>query len=85
MYIEFKLPQGAGGATAGHALYEIKREIELWANRYNIRYTQKTIKYTHRLAFDHDETYTLFSMTWSPESKHYWMNFQLLNIANERY
>ena len=53
MYIVFHLPKGAGGQTAGYALSLIKEEVARWAQRYDIRYTEKTIKYDHRVAFDH--------------------------------
>lgn len=46
-------------------LERIRSEIDAWNQRYNIRFTQKTVKNTHRLAFDHAENYTLFFMTWS--------------------
>jgi hypothetical protein len=84
MYIEFRLPQGAG---AGYALSTIKQEVEKWAERYQIKYTEKTIKYTHRVAFDQDEYYSLFSMTWSPSNKYPpdWLEFSMVNIGNERY
>jgi len=85
MYIEFRLPQGAG---AGYALSTIKQEVEKWAERYQIKYTEKTIKFTHRVAFDQDEYYSLFSMTWNPENINKysgWLSFSIMNIGNERY
>ena len=78
-------PTGAAGHAALHALDQIKHEIEAWAKKHNVRYTQKTVKYTHRLAFDDDTMYTLFSMTWNPEHQFSWMNFRIVNIANETY
>ena len=44
MYIEFRLPQGAGGQSPGYALSIIKQEVEKWAERYQVKYSQKTIK-----------------------------------------
>jgi hypothetical protein len=88
MYIEFRLPQGAGGQSPGYALSIIKQEVEKWADRYQVKYTQKTIKYTHRVAFDHDEYYSLFSMTWNPENINKypgWLSFSIMNIGNEKY
>jgi PhoPQ-activated pathogenicity-related protein len=85
MYIEFRLPQGAG---AGYALSIIKQEVEKWAERYQVKYTEKTIKYTHRVAFDQDEYYSLFSMTWNPENINKypsWLSFSIMNIGIERY
>jgi hypothetical protein len=85
MYIEFRLPHGAG---PGYALSIIKQEVEKWAERYQVKYTQKTIKHTHRVAFDQDEYYSLFSITWNPENiDKYpsWLSFSIMNIGNERY
>jgi hypothetical protein len=86
MYIEFRLPPGGRGA--GYALSIIKQEVEKWAERYQVKYTEKTIKYTHRVAFDQDEYYSLFSMTWNPENINKysnWLSFSIMNIGNERY
>jgi hypothetical protein len=44
----------------------IKLNIIDWATQHHIAYTQKTVKYTHRLAFDDDRYYTFFSLTWAP-------------------
>lgn len=84
MYIRFRLPQGAGGLTASVILPQIKREVESWAQQYGIRYTQKTIKYEHRVAFDHDETYTLWAMTWNPRAERRF-EYELVNVAGEKY
>ena len=64
MFIEFKLPQDE---SYGFVLNLIQLDIAEWANRYGIPYTQKTIKYTHRLAFDQDRFYTVFATTWKSE------------------
>ena len=62
MFIEFQLPQDE---SYGYVLQSIRLNIVDWATRYNIPYTQKTIKYTHRLAFDRDQYYTIFATTWN--------------------
>ena len=87
MYIVFTLPSGGGGAVAGHALWQIKQEVEKWAMQYGVQYSQKTIKYTHRLGFNKDEHFTLFSMTWNPLEleKRSYLKFQIVNIENEKY
>lgn len=77
MYIEFDLPRdGAYTATLG----ALKIAISRWATKYQIPYTQKTIKYTHRLGFDHEEYFSLFSMTWDWD-----YNFRIVNISKQRY
>ena len=68
MYIEFRLPTGAGGMAAGHALALIKKDIEVWAQKYNIKYKTKLHKYTYRLSLGNDKEYTQFALTWEPHS-----------------
>ena len=80
MFIEFRLPQGASGQTAYYALSVIQKEIQIWLDQHQIPATQKTIKYTHRLGFNKDEHFSLFSMTWNPH-----IPFQINNIINDSY
>jgi len=61
MYIEFELPQGP---SYNFVLTMVKLNIIDWATQHHIPYTQKTVKYTHRLAFDDDRYYTFFALTW---------------------
>lgn len=63
MYIEFSLPENN---SYNYVLTLIKLNIVEWATTQQIPYTQKTIKYTHRLAFDRDEYYSIFTLTWNP-------------------
>ena len=77
MYIEFQLPRGD---EYGLELEYIKVEIVDWATKYNIPYTQKTIKYTHRLGFNKNEHFSLFSMTWNSK-----IPFRIINVNNEKY
>lgn len=85
MYIEFKLPTVAGGLIAGQALYQIKQELEVWSMRYQVPYTQKTIKYTHRVGLNKPEHFSLFSLTWAPSSEASWFEYQIIDIVNQRY
>jgi hypothetical protein len=74
MYIEFRLPNGAGGMAAGYALSSIKHDIEIWAEKYNIPYKTKRHKLTFRLCLNTDKDYTQFILTWDPKfvvSKHF--------------
>jgi hypothetical protein len=68
MYIEFRLPNGAGGMAAGHALELIKRDIKTWAEKYGVEYRTKVHKYTYRLCLNSDKDYTQFALTWEPHS-----------------
>jgi hypothetical protein len=78
MYVEFKLPESLAHVVLG----AIKSSINLWADKYKIPatgYSQKTIKYTHRLGFNKEEYFSLFSMTYTG------FDFRIVNIVNEKY
>ena len=77
MYIEFQLPHDE---SYGLALGLLKVDIVDWATQYNVPYTQKTIKYTHRLGFNNEKYFSLFSMTWNAK-----IPYRIVNIENERY
>jgi hypothetical protein len=67
MYIEFRLPSGAGGAAAGTALAQINIDIDRWVKKYDIKsYRTKIHKYTYRLSLSNDKVYTHFALTWDP-------------------
>ena len=67
MYIEFRLPMGAGGAAAHVALNQINIDIDNWARNNNIQtYKTKIHKYTYRLCLRSDKDYTHFALTWDP-------------------
>lgn len=79
MYIEFRLPQGAGGMAAAMVLGKIRTDLAKWQAQYQIEYTQKTVKYTHRVCFDSPEQYTFFLTTWNPDSE-YSTRFTVINL-----
>lgn len=67
MYIEFRLPTGAGGMAAGVALKHIRIDIDDWVGRFEIQnYKTKLHKYTYRLCLASDQDYTQFALTWNP-------------------
>jgi len=85
MYIEFQLPTGAGGQAANYALGLVRNKLSAWAKKYSIEYRQKIIKYTLRVTFDSDESYTLFALTWTADSKHpSWTNYRLITDLNNK-
>ena len=68
MYIEFRLPSGAGGAAAGIALTHIKIDVDDWVRKHNIKnYRTKLHKYTYRLCLENDKAYAYFALTWNPQ------------------
>ena len=80
MYIRFDI-------RYTNELEDIKQEVKNWAERYGIRYTYKTIKYHHRVGFDHNEHFSLFAMTWNPKELELrpWLKYQLVNVVGEKY
>jgi len=71
MYIEFSLPNGSAGQAAAHANRIISLALAKWAEKYDIAYTSKIVKYIKRVTFEQDEHYSLFAMTWNPDKKYY--------------
>jgi hypothetical protein len=68
MYIEFRLPSGAGGAAAGTALAQINVDIDSWVRKFGITsYRTKIHKYTYRLCLADHQAYTHFALTWDPQ------------------
>jgi hypothetical protein len=68
MYIEFRLPSGAGGAAAGHAAYLIKKEVAEWAEKHQVPYRTKAHKYTLRVILESEQAYTHFQLSWDSKS-----------------
>jgi hypothetical protein len=67
MYIEFRIPNG-GGLAPPYALHFLKKELEVWKELHGIPYTEKTVKFSHRVCFDKPEDYSFFLMSWEPKS-----------------
>ena len=68
MYIEFRLPSGAGGVAAGTALTHINIDIDDWVRKFDIRnHRTKLHKYTYRLCLASEKDYTQFALTWNPK------------------
>ncbi len=85
MYIEFRLPQGAGGMTATYALATLRDRLYNWAAKYKVEFRTKTIKYTLRVTFDSDDLYPLFGLTWMPDPKYpSWTNYRLVVNLNNK-
>ena len=74
MYIEFSLPSDF-----------VQNKLSAWAAKYNIKYRTKVFKYTLRVTFDSDESYTLFAMTWVPHPEHpEWTTYRLITDLNNK-
>ena len=71
MYVEFTLPNGAGGHAAVYVNQLLNRELHKWSDKYEIPYTKKIAKLKVKVTFDNLETYSFFALTWNPESHNY--------------
>ena len=80
MYAEFKLPRET--YKAGPCLKKIRCTIAEWAEKYQIPYTEKTVKYTHRVCFDQDTHYDFFALTF-PQT-HEFLQFRLISDLNNK-
>lgn len=78
MYIEFALSPGTY-----HVLYKIQAALLEWSVKYDIPYTQKTFKWNHRVAFDNDEFYTFFILTWNPQVPGYNHDLRQFRIVSD--
>lgn len=64
MYIEFKLPTGAGGMAALHASRHIRARVQAWADWHNVKITSIHSGYRMTFMFEHDHDYTVFALSW---------------------
>jgi hypothetical protein len=84
MFIEFQLPTGSAGMAAGMMLQTIKRELVKWSECYNIPYTSKTVRYTHRVCFEQDSLYNFFVMSWNPHGSDILNRYVVVSDRNNR-
>lgn len=87
MYIEFQLPRGASGQAAALANKLLTQELHAWSDQYSIPYNSKIFKYTKRVTFDDDTTYSFFAMTWNPTNKKFrshLLDYRLVEPMNTR-
>jgi hypothetical protein len=63
MYIEFQLPNGSAGQAAAHTLLVIRKQVVEWATKHSVQYSEKTVKYTHRIVFEDDSMCNFFALS----------------------
>lgn len=79
MYIEFKLPSGAGGMAAGYTSQAINKKLAAWAEDYGYSYTTKYGRYRLWVVFDDPAAYTAFGISWQP-----WGIYSVPEIIDKR-
>jgi hypothetical protein len=82
MYLEFRLPTGAGGQAAAHANYLLCEKLVRWSERHGVPMRRKTIKYTLRVTFDDERFYSFFATTWQASND--WQRFRVISDLNNR-
>lgn len=82
MFIEFRLPSGAGGMAAGISKGAIERAVKQWSQKYNIPFTSKTVRYTHRVCFDDDKYYSFFATTFLPPGNQAYWQYKIIKDRN---
>ena len=76
MYLEFKLPSGAGGMAAGYTKMSISKSVDRVCRRLAIELDQKlTVNYRFRVSFKQAKDYTLFALVWQPKNQ--WHKYTL--------
>jgi hypothetical protein len=84
MYILFELPRDEPEITAW-ALSVLEHELHMWSDQYSIPYNTKIVKYTKRITFNNDKTYSFFALTWRPTTEHFYdclLNYRLIEPMN---
>jgi hypothetical protein len=72
MYIEFRLPSGAGGMAAGYTKMGINKELKRVCEQYKIELKEQVTKaYRFRISFKTEQDYTLFALVWKPKSTYF--------------
>ena len=61
MYIVFDLHK----STLGSDIRDINQALHAWSDQHNIPYNTKFHKFTKRVTFDNEQTYSFFAMTWT--------------------
>ena len=87
MYIEFDLLPDvdmAPGHRSTTNLRIIQDAMNSWGNRYSIRFREKTIKYTHRITFDQDDSYTFWAMSWNSEQHKILAQYRIISDLNNK-
>ena len=81
MYIEFGLPL----VSPNYANHLIDQALQSWSTRYQTPYNTKTVKYTKRVTFDNDRSYSLFAMTWTVSQEYYILsNWRIIADPNNK-
>ena len=76
MYLEFKLPTGAGGMAAHHYNNKLRHRVQAWANQYNITIKSWTKGYRSCYEFAKDSDYTLFALSW--QANNIWEQYEIV-------
>lgn len=72
MYIEFRLPSGAGGMAAGHTKQAIIKQLNSICTTYHIQLAQQVQQpYRFRVSFKQSKDYTIFALVWDIKNTYF--------------
>lgn len=78
MYIEFRLPGGAGGMAAGYTKQGIVRQLKTVCSQHNIEIVNQVQQpYRFRVELAREQDYTVLALAWQAKSE--WFKFKLYN------
>lgn len=77
MYIQFKLPSGAGGMAALYVSRKLKEKLTSWAVTHNIQITSEHRGYGICFKLARPEDYTLFALSWTVSN--IWDEYEVIN------
>lgn len=78
MYIEFRLPSSIPWIWQS----VIDEDVQKWAEKFDVPYKTKTVKYTHRIILTCQEHYTLFGLSFDPTYD--WRFVEPMSIDNSK-
>ena len=78
MYIEFRLPGGAGGMAAGYTKQAIIKQLKETCAQLNLTIVQQVQQsYRFRIELANEREYTILSLAWQPKTQ--WFRFKLFD------
>lgn len=72
MYLEFRLPNGAGGMAAGYTKQAIRKQLTSVSEQYNLTVTKEvTMPYRYRIKLASEKEYTMFALVWNVKNSYF--------------
>jgi hypothetical protein len=89
MYIEFRWNNEFSSNVIDFMRQAVLNSVDLWAERFGVRYRTKVVKNVLRITFDDDSYYTLFVTSWRPppvgQLHEWWFDYRIVEPMNTRH